>query len=403
MENHNPHIVVIGGGAAGFFYAINKAVLQPGATITILEKSEQVLEKVRISGGGRCNVTHHCFEVNELAKNYPRGARELISPFHTFQPQHTIDWFAARGVKLKTEEDGRMFPITDSSATITDCFLAEVKKHHIRVVYKAEVDSLSFEKNQWHIKTGAQEHLIADKVFIATGSALRMWKILERIGYKIVPPIPSLFTFTIKDERLKELQGLTVPIATIKISDTKLSYSGPLLITHWGISGPAVLKLSAFGAVFLHEKKYNFTIRINWTGDFTKDDCILHLQNCKDKNAKKNIANHHPFAFPIRLWQKLLAFGKIPEKKWADITKSEMMFLAEQLTNSSFLVQGKSTFKDEFVTCGGVDLSQINFKTYESKLHPNLYFGGEVLNVDAITGGFNFQHAWTSAWIAAQH
>ena len=396
-------VIVIGGGAAGFFFAVNCAEQHPDYQITILEKSDKLLEKVRISGGGRCNVTHACFEPKALTKYYPRGERELLGAFHRFMTGDTVSWYEARGVELKTEDDGRMFPITDDSETIAQCLLTLAAEHRVKIRTHIEVDTLRYIDDQWQLTTSRDEVLVADIVFIATGSALRMWDMLRHMGYKVADPVPSLFTFNIKDERTKDLMGLSAEKVTVKINDTRLQESGPLLITHWGMSGPAILKLSAWGARILKERKYTFDITINWANDLTVPQCVEKLKEYKQEFPKRTVLSKAQFKLPSRLWEKLCHHAGTIEKNWADMTNKEIEKLATELTQSTYHVTGKSTFKDEFVTCGGVELDQIDLKTFQSKLHLNLFFAGEVLNIDAITGGFNFQAAWTGAWIAAQN
>lgn len=401
VSNPSKKIIVIGGGAAGFFFAVNCAERHPHYHITILEKSGKLLEKVRISGGGRCNVTHACYEPAALTERYPRGKRELLGAFHRFQPRDTVQWFADRDVELKTEDDGRMFPITDSSETIAQCLLTRAAQLGIIVRTHCEADTMKYTDAQWHITSAQDEALEADIVYIATGSALRMWTMLERMGYEIVPPVPSLFTFNIKDERIKGLQGIAVENATIRIASAKLSETGPVLITHWGLSGPAILRLSAWGAVALQEQQYKFELLLNWTSTLNTPQTIAHLKQYKQDNPKRNVLKYPLFKLPSRLWERLCMSTGIQAQTWADMTNKEIDLLANTLSHTTLPVSGKSTFKEEFVTCGGVALHQVDFKTFGSKLHPNLYFGGEVLNIDAITGGFNFQAAWTGAWLAA--
>ena len=396
-------VIVIGGGAAGFFFAVNCAEQHPDYQITILEKSDKLLEKVRISGGGRCNVTHACFEPKALTKYYPRGERELLGAFHRFMTGDTMSWYESRGVELKTEDDGRMFPITDDSETIAHCLLTLAAEYGVKIRTHIEVDTLRYIDDQWQLTTSHDEVLMTDIVFIATGSALRMWDMLRHMGYKVADPVPSLFTFNIKDERIKDLMGLSAEKVTVKVNDTRLQESGPLLITHWGMSGPAILKLSAWGARILKERKYTFYITINWTNDLTVPQCVEKLKEYKQEFPKRTVLSKAQFKLPSRLWEKLCHHAGMIEKNWADMTNKEIEKLATELTQSTYQVTGKSTFRDEFVTCGGVELDQIDLKTFQSKLHPNLFFAGEVLNIDAITGGFNFQAAWTGAWIAAQN
>ena len=408
--NQNFDIIIVGGGAAGFFTAINIVEKNPKLKVAILERGSEVLSKVRISGGGRCNVTHACFEPNELVKFYPRGEKELRGPFHQFCSGDTVEWFSKHGVELKIEDDGRMFPVSNSSQTIIDCFLQATQKLGISVLTGQSVQSIFKKDNCWKIET-QNENYIAEKLILATGSNPKIWEMLQTFGHVIVNPVPSLFTFNIKDSRIKELPGVSA-IVSVKVKDTKLTSTGPLLITHWGMSGPAILKLSAWGARILFEKNYQFTIFVNWLNDVDTDDTEKILKDLKQENAKKAVSKKSPFDLPNgqfagarvpnRLWESLVLASNIPEEtKWADLSKVQLQNLANQLTNSSFEVNGKSTFKDEFVTAGGINLKEINFKTMESKLHENLYFAGEIVNIDAITGGFNFQNAWTSGFIVA--
>ena len=398
--NQNFDIIIVGGGAAGFFTAINIVEKNPKLKVAILERGNEVLTKVRVSGGGRCNVTHACFEPNELVKFYPRGEKELRGPFHQFCSGDTVEWFSNHGVKLKIEEDGRMFPISNSSQTIINCFLEATQKLGITVLTGQSVQSIFKKDNFWKIET-QNENYIAEKLILATGSNPKIWEMLQTFGHAIVTPVPSLFTFNIKDARIKELPGVSA-LVSIKVKDTKLTSTGPLLITHWGMSGPAILKLSAWGARILSEKNYQFTIFVNWLNDVDAEDAEKILKNLKQEHAKKTVSKKSPFDFPNRLWESLVLGSNIQEEtKWADLSKMQLQNLANQLRNSSFQVNGKSTFKEEFVTAGGIDLKEINFKTMESKLHENLYFAGEILNIDAITGGFNFQNAWTSGFILA--
>lgn len=393
-------LIVMGGGAAGFFAAINYAELHSNAKILILEKSNQLLGKVKVSGGGRCNVTHACFDAKELSKFYPRGSKELLGAFHKFQPNDTVKWFKQRGVAIKKEADGRMFPASDNSQTIIDCFMDEVQKHKIEIHTQEGVKALfpPKENNIWEIIT-THKNYYAKAVIITTGSSEQMWKLLAAIGHTIEPPVPSLFTFNVTDTRIQNLQGIAVKNATVKIANTKLQEGGALLITHWGFSGPAILKLSAWGARQLHQFNYNFSIRINWNNQFDEASVMNYFQQ---QNKKQKIANHIFPEIPARLWQSIIAHAGIVNQNWADISKKQMQLLANEIVNASYDVKGKSTFKEEFVTCGGVKLAEVDFKTMQSKLYKGLFFSGEVLDIDAITGGFNFQAAWTTAWIAAQ-
>jgi predicted Rossmann fold flavoprotein len=406
--NQNFDIIIVGGGAAGFFTAINIVEKNPKLKVAILERGKEVLSKVRVSGGGRCNVTHACFEPNELVKFYPRGEKELRGPFHQFCSGDTIEWFSNHGVELKIEDDGRMFPVSNSSQTIIDCFLQATQKLGIAVltgqsvqsIFNSESRSLGTGETFWKVETQSETY-IAEKLILATGSNPKIWEMLQTFGHAIVSPVPSLFTFNIKDSRITGLPGVAANV-TVKVKDTKLSATGPLLITHWGMSGPAILKLSAWGARILHDKKYQFTISVNWLNDVATEDVEKMLKELKQEQAKKAVSKKSPFDFPNRLWESLVLASSIgSETKWADISKIQLQNLARQLTNSNFQVNGKSTFKEEFVTAGGIDLKEINFKTMESKLQENLYFAGEIVNIDAITGGFNFQNAWTSGFIVA--
>jgi len=398
--NSKYDIIIVGGGAAGFFTAINIAENNPKLKIAILERGKNVLEKVRISGGGRCNVTHACFVPNDLVKFYPRGEKELRGPFHQFCSGDTIEWFEKHGVELKIEDDGRMFPTTDSSQTIIDCFLGLTQKLKIEVLTGQSVQSLFHGENYWKVETN-HETFSCQKLVMTTGSNPKIWELLATMNHTIVPPVPSLFTFNIKDARIKDLMGVSA-WANVKVKDTKLEATGPLLITHWGMSGPGILRLSAWGARILAEKNYQFVLEVNWLNDVTFEEAMETLKELKQEHAKKVVSKKSPFEFANRLWESLvMASGIASDTKWADLSKKQLTDLANQLTKAQFQVNGKSTFKEEFVTAGGVDLREINFKTMESKLHENLYFAGEIVNIDAITGGFNFQNAWTSGFIVA--
>lgn len=417
-------LIVIGGGAAGFYAAIHAAEIDPRLKIAILERGKEVLGKVKVSGGGRCNVTHAQFDPGELVKNYPRGEKELLGPFYKYCSGDTVSFFEERGISLKTEDDGRMFPTTDSSQTIIDCFLNEASRLGIRVLRHSTVTKfgkVNFEDEKiWEV-VSIKKTYRGKKILVAAGSSTKAWKMLEDLGHTIVPPVPSLFTFNITDERIRGIPGLSTkarvgvypkrvlrPKITIKLKSqvakpALLTSEGPLLITHWGMSGPAILKLSAWGAKLLNEYKYNFTIRVNWLPDYHDKSVLPLLMEIKEVEAKKTILRTKAFEIPRRLWTNLVRASDIFEdEKWADVTKEKLQKLSDQLTNCRFDVTGKSTFKEEFVTAGGVELSEIDFKTMESKLIPDLYFAGEVIDVDAITGGFNFQNAWTTGYIAAQ-
>ena len=395
-------VVIIGGGAAGFFTAINAKEQNPDLEIIILEKGKEVLQKVKISGGGRCNVTHACFEPKELVKFYPRGEKELLGPFHTFMTGDTFEWFDDRGVPLKIESDNRVFPEANTSQAIIDCFENAVEKLGIKVLKNHGVNSIEKDNNQWKIHT-KNETFIADKLVVAAGSSNKAWELAKNLDHTIIEPVPSLFTFNIKDKRIIDLLGVAVQNATVNIVGTKLESSGPLLITHWGMSGPAVLKLSAFGARILAEKGYQYNVEVNWLSRPT-DKIVNVLLNLKKKQPKKQVMLKSPFTeIPRRLWERLVIASEITENfKWADLSNNHIDKLAKQLTKGLFNANGKSTFKEEFVTAGGIDLKEINFKRFESRKHNNLFFVGEMLNIDAVTGGFNFQNAWTGGFICAK-
>ncbi|MFZ4107085.1 NAD(P)/FAD-dependent oxidoreductase [Flavobacterium sp.] len=399
--NSKYDIIIVGGGAAGFFTAINIVEKNPNLKVAILERGKEVLSKVKISGGGRCNVTHACFVPNDLVKFYPRGEKELRGPFHQFCSGDTIDWFEKHGVELKIEDDGRMFPVSNSSQTIVDCFLTATQKLGIDILTGQSVQSIFKAIDYWKVET-TTENFSCQNLILTTGSNPKIWEMLAKIGHTIITPVASLFTFNIGDKRTKDLMGVSA-LASVKVKNSKLEASGPLLITHWGMSGPGILRLSAWGARELAEKKYQFAIQVNWLHDSTLDEAEEKLKELKLEHSKKVVAKKSPFEFPNRLWENLVLASIISEDtKWADLTKKQLQNLAMQLTQGEFQVNGKSTFKEEFVTAGGIDLKEINFKTMESKLHPNLYFAGEIVNVDAITGGFNFQNAWTSGFIVAE-
>ncbi|WP_406685680.1 NAD(P)/FAD-dependent oxidoreductase [Seonamhaeicola sp. MEBiC1930] len=395
-------VIIVGGGAAGFFAAINIAELSPDLKVAILEKGREGLQKVKVSGGGRCNVTHAEFIPKELIGNYPRGEKELLGPFHKFMTGDTIEWFEKRGVELKIEDDGRMFPVTNSSQTIIDCFLNETNRLGIEILYGQTLKSIQFTNSNWKLKT-QDTTFLAEQVLIATGSNIKIWKILEELNHVIIPPVPSLFTFNVADKRIKRIPGVVAQNVEVKVLKTNLVTEGPLLVTHVGFSAPAILKLSAYGALKLAKMDYKFQIQINFIKQEFKE-CLDTLKSIKNDLAKKTVFKFSQFELPKRLWQQLVLASGINEHiRWAEINKNQLETLASQLTKAIFDVNGKSTFKEEFVTAGGVDLKEVNFKTYESKLHKNLYFAGEVLNIDAVTGGFNFQNAWTGAYIAAQN
>lgn len=394
-------VIVVGGGAAGFFAAINIAEQNPNLKVAILERGKEGLAKVKVSGGGRCNVTHAEFIPSELVQNYPRGEKELLGPFHNFMTGDTIEWFEKRGVSLKIEDDGRMFPVSNSSQSIIDCFLNEAKKHGVDILYNHAVKSIENKTERFQVET-SQGLFLSDKILIATGSNPKIWKLLETLGHTVSQAVPSLFTFNISDERIKDIPGVVAQHVEIQVLDADLWSEGPLLITHWGMSAPAILKLSAFGALEFAKRDYKFQIEINFIRQ-SFEDCLNTLKVVKQDLTKKTVFKSTQFDLPKRLWHKLvLASNMNEETRWADLNKLQLEHLASQLTQAVFNVEGKSTFKDEFVTAGGINLKEVNFKTFESKKIKGLYFAGEVLNIDAITGGFNFQNAWTGAYIAAQ-
>lgn len=372
-------VVVVGGGAAGFFAAIAAKKSYPHASVILHERTNKVLSKVRISGGGRCNVTHSCFDPKELIKNYPRGSKELLGPFHHFHPADTIQWFLEKGVELKTEDDGRMFPTTDSSQTIIDCLLGEAKKVGVEVKLQSK----------FNVK-----ELDADRLILATGSARGGWEIAQQFGHTIQPPVPSLFTFNIPDFSLESASGISLEHVRLELKEAKLSQEGPMLITHWGFSGPAALKLSAFGARYLAEKNYDVQLCIDWLPKFSVDELTSLMTQ---ENPTKRLKNIRSIPLPKRLWNLLC---DAENQLLQGMSRSATRKLCEKLKADCYHVKGKTTNKEEFVTCGGVTLSEVNFKTMESKLHPGLYFCGEILDIDGVTGGFNFQNAWTTGWIA---
>ncbi|WP_422090361.1 NAD(P)/FAD-dependent oxidoreductase [Tenacibaculum ovolyticum] len=395
-------VIIIGGGAAGYFTAINAKENNPDLDITILEKGKEVLQKVKISGGGRCNVTHACFEPKELVKFYPRGEKELLGPFHQFMTGDTFEWFDNKGIPLKIESDNRVFPEANTSQAIIDCFESTVDNLGIKVLKNHGVNSVNQQANKWIAKT-KDEQFEADYLVIAAGSSKKVWDLCKTLSHTIIEPVPSLFTFNIKDKRIIDLGGISVPNADVKLVGTNLENSGPLLITHWGLSGPAILKLSAFGARILADKNYQYNVVVNWLGqDF---DVILNeLTELKKSQARKQVNLKSPFSdIPRRLWERFVAASEIKtSQNWGDLSNKQLNNLTSQLTKGLFNANGRTTFKDEFVTAGGVDLKEINFKRFESKLHKNLFIVGEVLNIDAVTGGFNFQNAWTGGFICAR-
>jgi predicted Rossmann fold flavoprotein len=416
-------IVVIGGGAAGFFAAIAAAEANPDAIVTLLEAGRQPLAKVRISGGGRCNVTHACFDPALLVQYYPRGGKALHGPFNRFQPRDTVAWFESRGVELKTESDGRMFPITDNSETIVDCLFDIAKEVGVKIRIGMSVVGVKVQEqlpitndprsqaqpgnaitHRFEIELKGGGSLQCDRILLATGSNPIGYQIARSLGHQIEPPVPSLFTFNIKDKRLEDLAGVSVDNARLRLQiggKTALEQTGALLVTHWGLSGPAVLKLSAWGARLLHECKYQTTLVINWLPQYNRENLHQQLLAVRSQLARRQIATNCPVMIPRRLWQQLVTYvGIDPEQKWAELSNKVLNQLIQELCEGKYQIQGKGVFKEEFVTCGGVSLKEVNFKTMESRLVPGLYFAGEILDIDGVTGGFNFQSAWTTAWIA---
>ena len=399
----NWDVIVVGGGPAGFFAAIRCAELNPKINVLIIEKASQTLGKVIISGGGRCNVTHACFEPAQLITYYPRGGTELRGAFSRFQPKDTVEWFESRAVKLKTEADGRMFPVTDDSNTIADCLRESAREAGVQVELRTSL--LKVEKGsrggfRLEVRSEANvQSLQTKKLLIATGSDRKTLEIIQSLGHTVIEPVPSLFTFNIKDKRIHGLSGVSVEHVTLKMDS--ISTRGALLITHWGLSGPAALRLSAWGARELFEKKYHAKLIVNWLDEYSFDKALDILQRNKDwqENTRKKVASTPAFSqIPLRLWKQLVHF--IGEKNWGDVSKAELRKIAQELTVSEFEVQGKGQFKDEFVTCGGVSLKEVDFKTMQSRVVENLYFAGEVLDIDGITGGFNFQSSWSTGWLA---
>lgn len=397
-------VAIIGGGAAGFFAAITCAEALGGrGEVTLLEATAHLLAKVKVSGGGRCNVTHACFDPAELVQRYPRGGRELLGAFHRFQPRDTIAWFAARGVATKTEEDGRMFPITDDSATIAECLLDAARRAGVGIRTQTAVRAVERTALGLKLTLSAGEPLLCDRLILATGGnkASGGLAIAESLGHAIVPPVPSLFTFNIQDPRLADISGVSVENVEAALIGTKLRTQGPLLVTHWGLSGPAILKLSAWGAREFAERAYRCEVGLNWVPGSKRDALLAQLTHLRQAEARKQIGTFSPVPLPQRLWEKLVAAAGIATTTpWAHVTNPALQSLVGQLTDARFAVEGKSTFKDEFVTCGGVKLSEVDFRTMESRLCPGLHFAGEVLDIDGITGGFNFQNAWTTGYLA---
>lgn len=397
-------LVVVGGGAAGFFGAIQAAEAHAGSRILILEKSNKVLSKVRVSGGGRCNVTHHCFDAVPLAAHYPRGEKSLRSIFKIYQAQDVVAWFRSKGVDLKTEADGRMFPVTDSSQTIIDCFLEEARRHHITIEFEAAVIRVEPSAGLHTVYCADGKYYRTRHVLVATGGnpSLTFYEWIRALGHTVIPPIPSLFTFNDSEKIFKDLMGVAVPQAEVRIATTKFSEQGPVLITHWGLSGPAVIRLSAWAAQYLHEQQYRFTALVSWIGPATEDDARAQLLAHKKDHGKQKVFTNPLFGLPQRLWYRLCELSEITDGKiWSELPQKNMNRLLEFLIRCPFRIQGKTTFKEEFVTCGGIDLKELDAATLESKKHAGIFFAGEVLHIDGETGGFNFQAAWSTSYLAA--
>jgi predicted Rossmann fold flavoprotein len=395
------HVLVMGGGAAGFFGAIACAEAAPGAEVTILEKGPEFLQKVRISGGGRCNVTHACFDARELTRRYPRGERELIGPYHVFQARDTVAWFERRGVKLKTEPDGRMFPVTDSSSTIVDCLMGSARAAGVNLRANTGVTSIRrIESGVFEASLSGGATLHADAVLLATGGCRTpaLGALAAGLGHTLEPPVPSLFTFQIEAPWVRGLAGISVPSAEAAVPGARLRERGPVLFTHWGLSGPAILRLSAWGARELAARDYRFELQLNWAPGLNEEQLRAELETRARQHGAKAVANTPLFGLPARLWEQLA--GPEGQRRWSELSKAGRQELLQRISRTVLPVTGKSLNKDEFVTCGGVRLSEVNFKTMESKLCPGLFFAGEVLDIDGITGGFNFQAAWTTGWIA---
>jgi hypothetical protein len=397
-------VIVVGGGAAGFLGAITAAEANPHAQVTILEASRQVLAKVRISGGGRCNVTQACFDPSGLVQNYPRGGKALLGAFTRFQAKDTVAWFNAHGVQLKTEADGRMFPITDSSETIVECLINTAKAAGVNIRTGTPIIAAKSLSTHFEILLKSEETLECDRLLLTTGSNPIGYKIAQDLGHTIELPVPSLFTFNIHDQKVLKLAGVSVSPVRLRLSvpgNPQLEQTGPLLITHWGFSGPAVLKLSAWGARVLHSSNYQATLFINWLPHLKPEEVRQKLLAVKTEVAKRAIALHRGVDLPHRLWQYIISrVGVTPEDRWAELSNKTLNQLVQELTQGEYQINGKGVFKEEFVTCGGVNLKEVNFKTMESRLVPGLHFAGEILDIDGVTGGFNFQSAWTTGYLA---
>ncbi len=406
-EKNTLQVVIVGGGAAGFFAAINCAAIHLQTQVSLLEAGRKPLAKVRISGGGRCNVTHHCFNPALLIQNYPRGGKALRGAFFRFQPQDTVAWFAKQGVALKTEADGRMFPITNSSETIVNCLTQAALKTGVKLLTNSGVKTIQRLPKGFSLGLKDGRELNCDRLLLATGSNPAGYAWARELGHNIIPPVPSLFTFKIKDPRFQNLAGTSVAKTSVRLQFPGLSkelpppQTGPLLVTHWGVSGPAILKLSAWGARILSDRNYHIGLIINWLPDFNQESLRQQLLVVKSQSPKRKVITNSPFDLPKRLWQRLvIAAGIADDKPWAELSKKALNKLVQELNAGEYKIHGKGTFKEEFVTCGGVDLKEIDFKTMGSKLCPELHFAGEILDIDGVTGGFNFQSAWTTGWLA---
>ncbi len=394
---------IIGGGAAGYFAAMRHKELFPAHEVCIFEKTSKVLGKVKVSGGGRCNVTHACFNPNELIKYYPRGGKELLGPFHRFQPADTIVWFSQQQVTLKTEDDGRVFPVTDRSETIIELFQKRINDLGIVVKLKHNLVNLATTGPAFNLFFENEPSVKVDQIIITTGSSEAVWQILQKLGHSIVPPVPSLFTFNIEDDRLKNFPGSSWSNVGIRIVDTKYYTGGPMLITHWGLSGPAILKLSAVAAIDLYAKLYNFDIQVNFMHPNTMEQTLQYLKTIKQSNLNKLVNNTSIDGFSAKVWSGWVELLGLATKRWQEVSNKDIVAMSLWLNAATFHVRGKSTFKEEFVTAGGIELQEVNMKTMESKKNKNLYFAGELLNIDALTGGFNFQAAWTTGWLAGSN
>lgn len=396
---------MVGGGAAGFFCAVNAARMNPSLKVTVVEKSDKLLSKVKVSGGGRCNVTHACFDIGEMSRQYPRGQNFVKKTFHQFFTTDTIKWFEERAVKLKAESDGRMFPVTDSSQTIIDCLVREANKYGVKIMMRSEVRSMRSEGGLFNIELSDSRHLNSEFICIACGGYPKssMFNWLKELGHLIEEPAPSLFTFNLPKHPISQLMGVSVGEVRVKITGTKLVQQGPVLITHWGLSGPAILRLSAWGAKELKEKNWEFGISINWLPHFNEQQLREEFKRLRSEMASQKVISKNPLGLPARLWEFLaLQSGIKPGWRWADLPSAEQNRFIKNLCTYECDIKGKTTFKEEFVTAGGIRLNEVDANTMMSKKLPGLFFAGEVLDVDGITGGFNFQHAWTSGWVAAK-